>query len=164
MKIKNIGSSPALVYPYGFFDGATTDKLGGARFILALSSVHTFHIKLGCGLGTNMSAKLLAMWALLYFPQGLGLPSLHIFGDSSVIINWASNKATLSSLELDHWCDNIRHLFNCFLYLDIQHVYRERNQRANGLSQNALALAPGQCSFIEIYDDIIMESGDFQLF
>ena len=164
MKIKNIGSTHILVYPYGFFEGAAADKMGGAGFILAISSVHTFNIKLGWGHNTNTREELLALLALLLFSQDMGLPSLHIFGDSSVIINWANNKASLSSMELDHWCENIRHMIDSFLCLDIRHVYREHNERANGLSKDSLALAPGQCSFSEVYDDIIIESGDFQHF
>ena len=86
-KIKIIGSTPVLVFPYGFFDGATIDKLGGAGFVLSISNVHTFNIKIGCGHNMNSRAELLALWALLHFDLGMGLPTLHIFGDSPVIID-----------------------------------------------------------------------------
>ena len=85
-KVGNIGLAPLLVYPVGFFNGATADGKGGAGIYLAFNSDPHFHINLGCGLSTNTMAELLALWALLYWETALGLPSLHIFGDSSVII------------------------------------------------------------------------------
>ena len=59
MKLRNIGSALVLVYPYGFFDGAPVDQLGGAGIIIAINNVHTFYFKLGCGLSTNTRAELL---------------------------------------------------------------------------------------------------------
>ena len=86
----------------GFFDGAAVEGIGGAGIYLAINSNHCFHIKLGCGGSTNTRAKLLAMWALMRWALTLGLPTLQIFGDSSVIINWALGKASLSCLSLDY--------------------------------------------------------------
>ena len=70
--------------------------------MLSISSSHYFHIKLGCGTSTNTRAKLLALWTLLTFVKTLGLPTLHAYGDSQVIINWVNSKAGLSALDLDH--------------------------------------------------------------
>ena len=55
-------------------------------------------------------------------------------------------------------------MIDSFLCLDIQHVYREHNMRADGLSKDSLSLAPGHYSLIEIYEDIIIGGGDLQLF
>ena len=85
----------------GFFDGVVAEGIDGARVYLAINSNHYFHIKLGYGGSTNTREKLLAMWALMHWATALGLPSLQIFGDSSVIINWALGKAALSCLALD---------------------------------------------------------------
>ena len=106
----------------------------------------------------------MALWALLYFSMGMGLPSLHIFGDSLVIINWENNKASLSSLELGHWCESIRHMIDSFPLLDIRHVYREYNMRVDSLSKDVMSLAQGHFSFIETYKKIIIGGGDLQLF
>ena len=94
----------------------------------------------------------------------MGLPLLQIYGDSPVIKNWVNNKATLSSMELNHWCDSIKHLITCFTCLDIRHVYREHNQSADCLSKDALGLVAGLCSFSEFYDGFISMSGYLQLF
>ena len=66
-KIRIIGSAPILDYPYGFFDGAATVNMGGAAIFIAINNVHSFSIKLGCGISTNTSVEILALWALLYF-------------------------------------------------------------------------------------------------
>ena len=76
-----------LKYPYGFFHGATTLKIDGASILLGINPIHSFKIKLGCGNNTNTRAELLALWVLLYFVDGIGIPSLHVYGDSSIVIN-----------------------------------------------------------------------------
>ena len=100
----------------------------------------------------------------MHWTASLGIPSLHIFGDSSLIINWALGKATLSCLTLDYWCVAIRHMMPLFLRLDMQHIYREHNQCADGLSKEALNLALGLYYIFEFYDDSVIEFGEFQLF
>ena len=121
-KIRAIGVGPDLVFPCGFFDGATAASLGGASVSIVISSSHTLIFMLGCGPSTNTRAELLAFWTLLLVAQKMGLPFLHIYGDSTVIINWANKRASLSSLELNHWCDNTRTLMEGFVWLDIRHV------------------------------------------
>ena len=83
-----------------------------------ISSYHSFSLKSGYGHNTNKRAELLALWTLLYFAEAIGLPSLHIYGDSFDVINWENNKATLSSLDLGFWCENISRLKDSFHMLD----------------------------------------------
>ena len=52
-------------------------------------------------------------------------------------------------------------MMSLFLRLDMQHIYREHNQCADGLSKEALNLAPGLCYISEFYDDSIIEFGKF---
>ena len=85
-------------------------KIGGAGITLAITQSHTFHLKMGSGHNTNTRTKLLVVWALLYFASVIGLPTLHVCDDSSVIINWENDKETLSALDLDGWRDNILEL------------------------------------------------------
>ena len=70
--------------------------------------------KLGCGSSTNTRAELLALWASLRVAKDIGLPYLHIFGDSSVIINWAKGESTLDMVNLEAWCYNTRLLISSF--------------------------------------------------
>ena len=45
-----------LKYPYGFFDGPTTLKIGGAGILLGINPTHSLKIKMGCGHSTNWMA------------------------------------------------------------------------------------------------------------
>ena len=118
---------------------------------------------MGCGHSSNTRAKLLALWALLFFAKEIGILSLHVYGDSSVIINWANDKATLSALDLDGWCDNIVEPKAYFHTLDF-HVFREHNQRAHSVSRKALAMVAGLLSFNDYYVEINIREDKLQLF
>ena len=86
-KVRHIGDPPAKKFPMDFFDGAATKSIGGAGVCIWINDQYFLSIKLGCGCSTNTRAELLALWASLYIAKDIGLPYLHIFGDSSVIIN-----------------------------------------------------------------------------
>ena len=91
-----------VTYRYGFFDVATASNIGGVGFTLHSSSSHFFHVQMGCGVITNTRAELLALWALLVFADTIGLPSLFVYGDSQVIINWENSVERLDVVDLDH--------------------------------------------------------------
>ena len=126
-KVRNIGDPPIKLFLMAFFDGAAADSTGGAGVCIWINEQHYLSIKLGSGHSTNTRAKLLALWALLYIAKDIGLPYLHVFGDSSVIINWAKAESTLAIMNLEAWCDNTKKLISSFTYVDLSHVYREYN-------------------------------------
>ena len=99
-KVRLIGAPTAKKYPMVFFDGAAPDSIGGASVCIWLNDHHFLYIKLGCGHNTNTRVELLALWASLHIAKDIGLPYLHIFGDSSVIINWAKEESTLAIVNL----------------------------------------------------------------
>ena len=101
-KLRIIGPGPTLVYPYGLFDGVAADYKGGVGFFLALNESHTFEFAMGGGLCTNTKAELMALWALLTVENRMGIPLLNIFGDSTVIINWANYQDSMDSPYLSH--------------------------------------------------------------
>lgn len=86
-KPRAIGLEPVLVPPYGFFDGAATEGIGGVGFCLYLKVSHSFEFAMGAGTCTNTKAELIALWALLHVTLSMGIPKLNIFCDSEVIIN-----------------------------------------------------------------------------
>ena len=163
-KIRCIGIRPQILYPCGFFDGAATENIGGASFVLLMSDSHTLGFSLGCGTRTNTREKFLDLWALLAVAKHLGIPLLTIFGDSLVIINWENRIASLDSPSLDHWCKDIRSLMNILSRLTIKHIYREHNQQDDGLSKKALVLDPSFGFFTEFLDGMIVDHGNFQLY
>ena len=70
-KIRLIGPSPCLVFPCGFFDGASSKNLGGVGICLYLNVSHHFEFALGVGYSTNTKAELLG---LLKISHMMGIP------------------------------------------------------------------------------------------
>ena len=99
-----------------------------------------------------------------YGKKRMGIPMLNIFGDSTVIINWANYQASLDSPCLSHWCMDTKCLMSFFSNLSIKHTYREHNQRTDSLSKEALALAPGCGSFSKFYDGFSVMNDTFKLY
>ena len=85
---RNIGPTPILNFLAGFFDGSSAKHMGAVGVHLFLSQDHYYCLKLGVGLSTNTISELLDLWTLLHCAKIMGLPHLHIHGDSAVIINW----------------------------------------------------------------------------
>ena len=138
--------------------------IGGIGVHLFISHDHFFCMKMGCGQSTNTRSELLALWVLLVISNIFGLPSLHIRGDSSAIINWFNVRAALSALNLDGWCQNIRELESSFLQLDSCHVYREYNVKADGLSKEALTLASTLLLYFKFTESECIGNGTIQLY
>ena len=159
-----VGNAPDLTYPSCFFDGATTNNIGGDGIFLLINQSHFFCIKMGCGHNTNTRVELLSLWDLLHFAKEIGIPTLYVYGDSFVIINWANEKAALFTLDLDGWCDDIVELKAYFPALDFHHVFWEQNKRADNLSKEALPMASSLLSFTEYYEEIAIEEDKLQLF
>ena len=91
-------------------------------------------------------------------------PYLHIFGDSSVIIKWANMESTLDMVNLEAWCLNTRILMSSFMWVDLSHVYREHNRRADILSKEGLHMAPGHLILTKNFGNEIIGEISSQLF
>ena len=163
-KERRIGHTPNMVYPCGFFDGASTSSAAGIGFCLYLNNHHHLDCALGVGHGTNTKAELLGLWALLFTSQMMGVPLTHVYGDSQVIINWAKSLSALTPPDLHHWCRETQKLITSFPGLTLSHIYREHNRIADSLSKTALSLALGIGCFTEFIDDHLVTSDTIQLF
>ena len=139
-------------------------KMGGVGICLWLNAFHFLPFKLGCGSCTNTRAELLALWASLRVTKNIGLPYLHIFGDSSVIINWAKKESTLDMVNLEAWCLNTTILMSSFMWVNLSHVYREHNRRADILSKEGLRLPSGYLLLTEYFGNEINGENSSQLF
>ena len=98
-------------------------KCGGGMF-LRINEDHNFKLWMSCGSGTNSRGELMALWKLLQFASLNGIVSLHVFGDSRVIINWSNDLSKLQVLSLELWCQRIITLLPSFLDLSIRHIFR----------------------------------------
>ena len=74
------------------------------------------------------------------------------------------DKETLSSLDLDGWCDNIMELKAFFHTLDFHNVFREQNKRAYSISKEVLPMVVGLLSFTKNYEEITIGEDKLQLF
>ena len=148
-----------------FFYGAST-KSGGIGYSLHLNETHSFEFVVGIGQCSNTKAELVGLWALLLSTHMTGIPSLHVYGDSSVVINWARAKAksSLSPPKLLYWCRETRKLCTHFLALSFDHIYSEHNQEADRLSKTALSLAPGIGTYHEFFEGQLTSHGNIKLF
>ena len=135
LRIRNIGPSPLIIYPCGFFDGAAAGNIGGAGFVIFLNDDYYISFSLGCGSSSNTKDELLALWAILRVSKLMGLPMHSIFGDSLVTISWLNRHTSLNVPSLNHWCDDIRSMMLHAPLVIFKHIYCEHNSMANGLSK-----------------------------
>ena len=163
-KVRNNGDPPIKLFPMAFFYGATADSTGGASVCIWINKLHYLSSKLGCGHSTNTRVELLALWALLYIAKDIGLPYLHVFGNSSVIINWAKGEFTLAMVNLEAWCNNTKKIISSFTYVDFSHVYREYNKRADILSKAGLNMVSGHLTFTKICEGELFGEVELHIF
>ena len=164
MKTRLIGPQPAHFYPVAYFDGAAKDNHGGAGFMIYLSETHHFGFSVGCGDCTNTRAELMALWSVIRVCLMMGLPIKMIYGDSLVIISWVNGTNTLDVPTLKHWCDDIIYMLRMVPPVSFNHIYREHNSLADGLSKQALLLDLGSGHFTETMNGLDIREGHFSLF
>ena len=163
-RIRNIGLSPMMKYPCGFFDGAAAGNIGGVGFVIHLNVDYCISFSLGCGSRSNTRVELLALWAILRVSELMGLPMHSIFGDSLVIISWLNRLSTLNVPSLSHWCDDICYMLLSAPHVIFKHIYREHNSQVDGLSKQALKMEMGSGFFSESLDGMVIDHGQFMLF
>ena len=152
-----------MIYPCGYFDGASTSSATGIGYCLHINENHRLEFALGVGHGSNTKAELLGLWAVLHSSQMMGIPLARIHGDSQVIINWDKGVSALSPPELLHWCRESQKLLKSFKDLSIIHIYREYNGIADCLSKQALTYSLGSGCFFEYFDDLLVTCDSFKL-
>ena len=164
VKSRQIGTQPFHTYPAGYFDGAAKNNIGGAGITIFLSETHFFCFSVGCGYSTNTRAELLALWSVLRICLLMGLPIKQIFGDSLVIISWVNIISNLDVPNLIHWHEDIFSMLRLVPPVSINHIYREHNTLADGLSKKALLLDMGHGYYYESMDGLVLGEGHFTLF
>ena len=91
------------------------------------------------GFGTNMRAKVITLWGLLWFANHLYVEQLWVFGDTKTLIDHMNSKSSLNLGMLSHWLERIYTLKSTFTFISFcSHVYREKNTEADRLSKRGL--------------------------
>ena len=151
-------------FAVGYFDGAAQLHKGGTGFVIYISDSHFLSFAVGCGNSTNTRAELLALWSVLRVSMLMGLPIQLILGDSMVIISWVKRLSALEIPTLKHWCDEIFSMLHHVPSVTFNHIFREHNMLADGLSKKALNLEMGIGYFSETLDGLVIADGHFTLF
>ena len=138
-------------FAWGYFDGSAAGDpmLCGAGGMLYLSDRHFISFKAGLGLGTNNYAELCALKLLLRLARMHNLDKLQIFGDSQLVINWVSGKYKLQNLELSLILQDVHYLSDRFEFVSYNHIYRERNSKADLLAKAGGNLHEGFWNILE---------------
>ena len=151
-------------FAWGFFYGSTIGdpKICGVGGMLYILDEHYFSSKVGLGLGTNNYVEICALKLLLFLARRNSLAKIQIFGDSQLVINWASGKFRLLNLDLSVILHELNRLTDCFDYVVLKHIYREINTSANALEKVGGMILEGFWSIKEHRVDEVVET--FQIF
>ena len=86
------------------------------------------------------------------------MDKIQIFGDSQLVINWASGKYRLMNLELAMILQDVYRITDCFNYVSFKHIYRERNSFADALAKVGGRILEGYWSIKEYRADEVVET------
>lgn len=90
------------------------------------------------GPGTNNMAEIMALWGGLLAVVNMDLSDLHIYGDFDLIIGVIMGCLHLQIPDLQGWICRIRRIWQRLGSPPIEHIYRDLNTRADGLSKRGL--------------------------
>ena len=121
----------------GYFDGAANVGRFGVGMVILVDSLSDF----------TWMQVLAQIPDLNYWPSGgfsilhyINFQTLHVRGDSKVVIEWAKGNYDIHSVELEHWLRKMKDLIRQFSTLSFQHIFREYNTLADGLSKRAIGI------------------------
>ena len=129
--------------PVIFFDGACLEGMMGYGAWIKISQAERFLICCNGGEGSNNKAKLMALWIGRMAAYNFSLDAVHIYGDSKIIIDGISGQSSFSSLGCQEWFARTKYLWIKMGEPPLTHIYREKNNKADGLSKKRLRLTFG---------------------
>lgn len=133
-------------YPPGFFDGAAQNQRFGCSAWLLITPCH-YKIYWFGGIGTNMMAKALALWGLMWFANHLCIDRISIYGDSKVLIDHLNKESSINQTILPTWMNRIEILRKKFSSITFSHTFREKNSQADRLSKMGLKSRFGEMHY-----------------
>ena len=74
---------------------------------------------------------------------------LHIFGDSQLVINWATGKYRIQNIKLAQILLEVHKLADLFKSVHFMHIYRERNTLADLLEKDGSNVLNGSWQISE---------------
>jgi len=144
IKNSKLAQQEAKIYPsveYTLnFDGASKGNpgLSGAGMVIYKNGNEIWSSCKFIGFKTNNQAEYSALIFGLKGALNLGIANLSVLGDSLLVINQVNNIYKVKSEGLYELYKEVQTLKIQFDYIDFNHVYREKNKRADELSNVAL--------------------------
>ena len=108
-----------------------------------MDETNKIYFKFGLGREINSNAELSALWATMKIENDKQLKRVHIYGDSKIVIDWATGKNDIRAPHLQNLLMAIRALQTSFKEVHFKHIYREYNMEVDTLSKQALAIRSG---------------------
>lgn len=122
------------------FDGASKGNpgLSGAGSVIYKNGEEIWSAAEFLGYKTNNQAEYQALILGLKGALNLGITVLSVFGDSLLVINQVNGIYKVKSSSLLELYEEVLALKLQFEYIEFNHVYRDKNKRADELSNIAL--------------------------
>ena len=110
-----------------------------------------------CGSGSNTKGEILSLWLI-------GLDNINVFGDSKVIMEWATEARSINVLHLLAWLKKTLLSICSFKSISFSHIYREQNHLADNISNKALLAVEGSFFFELWHCGSLSSKGSCQTF
>lgn len=122
------------------FDGASKGNpgLSGAGAVIYKNGKEIWSAAEFLGYKTNNQAEYQALVLGLKGALVLGITILSVFGDSLLVINQVNGIYKVKSESIFNLYEEVQSLKLQFEYIEFNHVYRDKNKRADELSNIAL--------------------------
>lgn len=108
-------------------------------------------------------AEAMALSGLLKFFIFLDIQKVAFYGDSKLWVDSVNQKNFIQAHHLSGWRDRIQFYWNCLENCSIQHINREKNSTADGLSKKGLFSTSEYWHLEIVSDDSHYQISDFAL-
>ena len=123
-----------------FCDGASRSNPGdasiGVSILLDGKEVHTISKKIG--IATNNEAEYQALIDGLNYCVDNSIKEIEVFLDSNLVVEQVNKNFKVKAGNLKVLNSKVDELIQAFNFIEINHVYREENKRADQLANMAL--------------------------
>ena len=129
-----------------FFNGASKGNLGSSGaggFISSPDRMTEFNFSWGLSIMTNSQAESYSLLMAIHLPKDFGFKSIHIFGDSEMLIKKLNSGDCFQNFALNNSLQQIRNLLKEFDRVFSFHIMRSLNDLADVLANKGCLLPQG---------------------
>ena len=141
------------------FDGASRRRECGCGAIIYLDLGIHFHFWWEGGQGTNNKTKIMALWGVMLVTKWLSIEKITVFDDRKVIIDWVNDFTKFTPSILENWMRSIVIMTINFQEVQLQHIYREQNWRADVLSKRGISKVTSNTLFTKFTQGKLVNEG-----